>query len=631
MAAPDFVAAGRPDTAWFDATGERPQVRFGAPTVRSVYITMRDGVRIAADVWLPGGRGSRQRLPTILRQTRYMRSVQLRQPLRGITGGQPFDHTGQYRRRRARFLAQGYAWVDVDVRGSGASFGAWIAPWGPDEILDGRDIVDWIIAQPWSNGVVGATGISYDGSCAEMLLVHRHPAVRAVAPRFASFEPYTDIAYPGGVFHQHFIRAWHDAGRALDRNAPWEIAGQLVRAAITGVTPVNGRKGRRMLREAIRGHAENCSVYDLVARMPCRDSVLADHPFYQAPDWSQRLAGQPRTTEGTYALLGAYNYLDDLNASGAAVYAYSGWFDLGYNHAAIKRYRSIDNARLLLGPWNHGGGSCCDPRIGSIGSGFDHDAELQRFFDFHLKGRDTGLGGEPPVHYFTMVENRWKSAPDWPPPATAQQLYLGAERCLTPALPGRQEGSDAYTPDYTTGTGRWSRWQGGTEPNRKVRYFERSAQDARMLAYTGAPLPEDLEVTGHPLVTLFVASSAADGHFFAYLEDVDPRGDSTYVTEGMLRAQHRRLSQAQPPYPHLVPYRTMSERELAPLVPGEVAELTFDLLPTSYLFRRGHRIRLALAGADRDAFALLPATPPDWQVMRCAAHPSHLVLPVVTR
>ena len=138
-------------------------------------------------------------------------------------------------------------------------------------------------------------------------------------------------------------------------------------------------------------------------------------------------------------------------------------------------------------------------------------------------------------------------------------------------------------------------------------YDERSAMDRRLLTYTTTPLDRDIEVTGQGVVTLRVASTATDGNFFVYLEDVAPDGKVTYVTEGLLRALHRKLSTDAAPYRTTYPYRSYHRKDGAPLVPGETATLTFQLLPTSILFKTGHRIRIAIAGADKDTFMRLPA------------------------
>src|SRR5688500_12866585 len=140
---------------------------------RSRYLRMRDGVAIAIDSYVPRAAAP---VATLLRQTRYGRSLQPRAPFRRLVMG-VIDH---YQALRRAFLAAGFAWVDVDVRGSGASGGTQCFPWNPDEVRDGAEVVDWIVAQSWSSGRVGSLGISYDGTSAEMLLVNRHAAGRAV-------------------------------------------------------------------------------------------------------------------------------------------------------------------------------------------------------------------------------------------------------------------------------------------------------------------------------------------------------------------------------------------------------------------------------------------------------------------
>jgi len=115
-----------------------------------------------------------------------------------------------------------------------------------------------------------------------------------------------------------------------------------------------------------------------------------------------------------------------------------------------------------------------------------------------------------------------------------------------------------------------------------------------------------------------------------YLEDVHPSGEVTYVTEGQLRAIHRKLSNEEPPYKTPVPYRTFMKKDAMPLVPGEPAELVFDLLPTSYQFLKGHSIRVAIAGADKDHFPVANTSlPPTLEFHRDSEHASFIDLPVV--
>lgn len=593
---------------------------------------MCDGVKIACDLRLPEALEDGRKIPTIVHQTRYLRSIQLRRPYRWFTGGKPYDHTGLYRKRRRLFLDNGYAWMDVDVRGSGASFGVWICPWSMFEIRDGAEIVDWIVSQPWSDGRVGAMGISYDGTAAEMMLLNKHPAVRAVAPRFACFDTYADIAFPGGIHATWFTKRWQEVSSALDRNAPHQVEGRWAVLFVTGVNPVQEDSDRSMLRRAIREHADNVDLDAEAKTLIFRDDISQADTVHQGGMELEGLPVDPTGSVGSLGVFSPHSYAKDMEASGAAVYSYAGWLDGAYAHAAVKRFLAIRTAgsRLILGPWNHCGGWNTNQLHGPKRTKFDHNAELLRFFDFSLKGRENELSRSKPVRYFTTVAEKWKEADTWPPSGTETRTYfLGPAHRLSLRPPTETDAADEYLVDHTAKTGEKSRWKTQIEADKAVRYGNRKREDRKLLTYNSAPLEKDTEVTGHPIVTLYVTSTAKDGNFLVYLEDVAPNGRVAYVTEGGLRAIHRKLSDKTPPYPHVVPYRTFLKEDAMPLEPGEVAELVFDLQPVSYLFQKGHAIRAALAGADASHFTHPPGDPPTLRFCRNSKHASRIDLPVM--
>jgi len=168
----------------------------------SVYVPMEDGVKIAVDVFLPKGRSSATRLPTILVTTRYWRAGEGQPP----TGEQQF------------WLSQGYGFVYADVRGTGASYGQWYYPWSPQEVKDIGEVVAWVARQPWSDGQVGSLGTSYTGNTAQLVAASGHRAVKAVIPRFMDFDVYTDLTYPGGVYNEMLVRDWGKMIYAMDMN-----------------------------------------------------------------------------------------------------------------------------------------------------------------------------------------------------------------------------------------------------------------------------------------------------------------------------------------------------------------------------------------------------------------------------
>jgi putative CocE/NonD family hydrolase len=153
----------------------------------SLYLTMSDGVKIAADVWLPANLKPGQKIPTILRAVRYWRGYQPG-PMASIFR---LLGLGDIEAENTQWAEAGYAFVTIDVRGSGASFGQWYILWSSEEITDLGEVVDWIVTQPWSNGRVGAYGVSYDGNTAEMTAALNHPAIKAVVPQYSDFDAYT--------------------------------------------------------------------------------------------------------------------------------------------------------------------------------------------------------------------------------------------------------------------------------------------------------------------------------------------------------------------------------------------------------------------------------------------------------
>ncbi len=579
---------------------------------------MRDGVRLALDIHLPSGHRIGDKRPTILRQTRYFRSVELPKRLDYRWSRDAFDIAGP---TRERFLGRGYAWVDVDVRGSGVSSGRWPLPWSRGEVQDGAEIVDYIVAQPWSNGRVGATGISYEGTTAEMLLVNEHPAVRAIAPRFSLFCAYEDVAFPGGVHLSWFTEGWsrfnrllddhrfHDAmaelvyviarGRAVDPRAPRALERLLTRlgpertkraiGAVFGAVFRGGRRvdddldGRERAR-ALLDHGDNGDVHALCLEVACRDDFREGDP------------------DLGFSLVSPSGHIDRLARSGAAIYGYGGYFDGAYAQAAARRHASVPGGRLLLGPWGHAGVIAHQPFAPAQEASFAHDAELLRFFDLWLLGRDDGVGSEPPVRYFTLGENRWRSASAWPPPeAMEQRWFLSPQRSLTGVAPTQARTDLRF--DAAFGTGERSRWRGLLAAFVPADYPDFAARTRAQLSFDSPPFDRTRVLVGHPRVDLTVRAQREDAAIMAYLADVAPDGRVVYLSEGQLSARHRARSPRSDGLCGPTVQRSFERAHARPLVPGELAELSFSLLPLCHRVLAGHRLRLVLTLGDADHFA----------------------------
>ncbi|MFH1269033.1 MAG: CocE/NonD family hydrolase, partial [Planctomycetota bacterium] len=292
---------------------------------------MRDGVRLAVDVHLPKGLAAGERTATILHMSRYYRSIDIRGLWRPLVGFGIYAITE--RDIRKDFVKAGYSWVDVDVRGAGASFGHREYPLSDEEVRDGADVLDWIVAQPWSAGVVGATGASYDGALATLLLRNHHPALKAIVPRFSGWDAYGDIFLPGGVPATPLLHAWARLTSALDHDHLSNVLGWSSGLFSSGVRPVD----RALLPQAMAEHDKNVDLVQLLGGVVYRDDTDPRGRPVTTDDFSPHTLGR--------------------EVADVPIYAYAGWFDGALPRGQIHQYLANRNpgSRLRLGPWFHAG------------------------------------------------------------------------------------------------------------------------------------------------------------------------------------------------------------------------------------------------------------------------------------
>ena len=586
------------------------------PRNESLYVEMRDGVRIAIDVWLPEGLEDGDAIPTLMQATRYWRAME-------HTSGRIEDDNRFELANRVNDA--GYAFVFVDARGSGASFGWRAYERSVDEATDYGEIVDWIIEQPWSNQRVGAFGISYAGNTAELLAINEHPAVKAIAPLFNDFDNFEHLAFPGGALAAGTLNRWGSRINMMDRNALCELRDvsgddcDALRETWLGVKLVDADADGELLAQAIREHDRNVLYDDAAAGYEYRDD-----PWGEGGVINAGYLGSPA------------GHLPAIEASGVAMFIRAGWQDAATVNGTLGRYMTIGNTQqVYIGPWDHGARRDADPFHPVDTEVFPPDdeqfAQMFSFFDRYLKD-----GGEPigsSITYYTLGADRWNTTVAWPPAGFADQSwYLSADGGLSTTAPRNESGADTYEVDFDVTTGRQNRWFTNNGGGGDVVYGDRRDMDERLLTYTSEPFDTDREITGHPIITLFVRSTHEDGLFIAYLEDVAPDGRVTYITEGQLRAVMRRVSDEASPYKKMGPHHSQLRADAMPLIPGEVAELNFELWATSVLIREGHRLRIAIAGADKDTFTRYPLDggEPTITIERNSRYPSHVVLPLST-
>ncbi len=575
----------------------------------SIYVTMRNGCRLAVDVYLPqpASHSRAQRFPTIALFTPYYRRFRLRPGGRGEVN----PNTGKF---RDFFVPRGYAVVVVDVRGTGASFGTRDSFRSPRERDDSREIADWIVAQPWSDGRIGATGISYVGAAADFLASTGHPAVKAIAPLSSVWDTYSDNYFPGGIQLKSLTKVYDELmiGLDHDRRDILQKFSYFNNPDFEGPQPVDDDPDGILVKQAIREHLGNFRQTDFMAEFRFREEGLAYDPAFTSASFSPYAVSEGIRPD-------------------VAILSVSGWLDgAGYMNGAISRYLTLkDNPRhLLLGAWDHGARVNGSPWRHSVEVDFPLLAEVLRFFDTYLMGKDTGLSAEAPTHYFCVHAEEWRRAENWPPIEIHEPLYLGPDRRLSRSKP--EAGADSYQVDFTLGTGADTRYERIAGIDSRNYYADWQGRTERMLSFTSEPLAAPAELAGHGLADLFLACSERDAALFVYLTEVEAAGTERYVTEGLLRALHRKEQLAPKTYRTSWPFRSFSRADAAPLEPGKVERIRIPLLPVAWRFSAGSRIRLSIAGADDDHCGQVPhGRPPALRILWGEGNASHVELPLL--
>lgn len=576
----------------------------------SEYVTVRDGTRLAVDVIRPAvnGKPVESGLPTIYVHERYQRAL--------FVNGQPVTQP-RLRDFWETWVRYGYAFASADIRGGGASFGGRSAEIMDVDSRDASDVIQWLAGQSWSNGNVGMIGISYNAITQFLAAGAQPPALKAIIPQMVTFDLYTFV-YPGGVFKEEFMRSWALTSFLVDQGLP--------------PVPVDADTDGKLAAEAVAQHRENISVYDS-RDVPYRDSLWKrnnDQPYI---DWTLN------------------RFADEISASGVAVYQIAGWYDMWPRDQALW-YANIAGTprRIAFAPFPHGVGfvpgwqafmkNHTDDDFSDEALFAWHNAEHLRFFDYHLRGIDNGIMAEAPIWYYTMgapAGQAWRSTDSWPPAETQRvKWYFAAgpsntvksvnDGLLSMEKP-LEAAADLYTVDYSTTTGNSTRWHNGH--GGPFGYPDMTTQGQKSLTYTTPPFTAPVEVTGHPIITLWAETTAPDGDFFAYLEEIDAAGKAIYITEGVLRASHRNQHPA--PYENFgLPFHRGLQADVVAPPKGEPVELTFDLLPTSFIVEAGHRLRVRVVGADAGNFRALTYDPaPVVSLYRGGDRASFIDLPIL--
>ncbi|MBK8246996.1 MAG: CocE/NonD family hydrolase [Gemmatimonadetes bacterium] len=448
------------------------------------------------------------------------------------------------------FAERGYVTVLAEGRGTGSSTGIMADYFDAISFRDGYDVVEWAAAQPWSTGKVGMWGISYGAINATRVAALKPPHLAAIAVNSSYANFYGDHWYPGGVRSNHPY-VWHGASNVLST----------------------------MLRGPVYPGADGEPTLDL-DRWQAKVRDNGWEGFF-APQWAHDRYDaywQEKDLRSKYAdyavpTLQVGNYFDHARNHDEA---YLTW--------QVLKAKRIPQ-KLIVGPWTHGGFGPAHP--------IDFSRTVLAWFDHFLKGIDTGITREPPVTLFVMRENAWRSEDSWPIARTVPTTYfLDGNGTLSVTAPRDTTARTfSYRPWVGSASGPYGTWFDARYEDYLVLPDQR-IDEGESLTYTTGPLGGDVESTGMPEITFVATSTAANTDFTIKLSDVSPDGRSDLVTRGWLNSSYRE-SDVNP--------RTPAEWKVVPtseITPGVAYRYRATLQNVSYLFRKGHRIRVTIASSD---------------------------------
>jgi uncharacterized protein len=542
----------------------------GAVTLeKNVEAAMRDGTILRADLYRPAAGGPH---PVLVQRTPYNKEFLA---LTGMT----LDPL--------RAAAAGYNVVIQDVRSRWASDGDTFFLYR-DEASDGQDSIHWAATAPWSDGRVGAYGVSYMGGTTWQAAGSGHPALRAISPTTAPNDFWRDHLWRGGALNWGLLVTW-----SLQAIGP---------AALS-----RAKKGAADLLPSFLQLVDDIDSFEeRVRTLPLRNFAPARPGEDDFLPFFHETLRHPAPDAWTDSLLVSRQH-GQVRAPALIV---AGWHDVMLDgdlahFAAMKGRAATAEARratrIVIGPWSHGmfTSTVGDLDFGMRASGTlldlreDLTALQLRWFDRWLKDQRNGVDEEAPVKIFVQGINRWRDEAAWPlARAKPTRLYLRADRGLSWEGPGPAEPADAYSydPSDPCPTCGGSLLMPGIYRRGPVEQGPiLSRRD--VLGYTGAVLERDLEVTGPVTFALFAASSARDTDWVVKLCDVHPDGRTFNVTDGVLRASYR---------------ESLAQR--CPVEPGEVVRYDIALQPTSMVFRAGHRLRVLVTSSDFPRYDRNPNT-----------------------
>lgn len=604
---------------------------------RDVMVTMRDGVRLATDVYLPAkdGKAIDSRLPAIMERTPYGKTERSRSEIEvGMATPMKREEVALY------FVRAGYAVIYQDCRGrynSEGEFSKYIS-----EAADGYDTAGWLVEQPWSNGKFGTMGLSY--------AAHTQAALACLNPSGLAC-----MVMDSGGFSNAYQCGIRQGGAFELKQATWAYNQAI-------------GEGNELARAAIEAE----DIHAWFSAMPWSEGVspvrwMPEYEDYLLEQWRNGTFDESWRRVGLY-MEGFYETFPEI-----PIVLMSSWYD-AYVKSTLDNYRGLSGKdsrplQLIMGPWLHGnrnstfaGDTSFGPAAPLGGNVTESWLSFRRdWFDRWLKSKENQVAAAPVVRLFVMgggsgkrnAEGRldhggyWIEASDWPLPETEfKSYYIHENGSLSTDMP--QTGAAPFAYDFdpknpvpTIGgslTSGQPIFEGGGFDQREGERFFGSrhpglplAARADVLSFETAPLEDEIAVVGPIVVELHVSSDAPDTDFTAKLIDVYPpskdypTGYALNITDGVIRCRYRN-----------------SWEKPEPIAAGEVFKVLIEPFATANHFAKGHRIRLDISSSNFPKYDVNPNSfAPEGRgrttriarnsVFCDAARPSSIRLPIVSR
>jgi uncharacterized protein len=557
------------------------QPQYGIKVEKDILVPMRDGVKLAINIYRPDAEG---KFPALLALGPFGKDEQgIPLPPQSLYRSAIWD--GNLEAGDSTYIVpRGYIHIIADIRGSGRSGSGF--PKGPQPNQggkDGYDLIEWIAQQPWCNGNVGMTGYSVYSNIQPSVAREHPPHLKAIYMAAVITDMYRDMAYHGGILCLFQYGTWDGRGGTSGFAQQGTAVSQMIRKL-----PPEELEHRR---QALLNHPDILHFPNLYFLLlyPQKNPGFFDalmNPC-DGPFWRDRAADN------------YYNQITvPVHLIGKWPHFFTKYWEF-YNSVNVPKKITMKGHDPEERPWRE-----------------DIDTVI-RWYDHWLKGNNTGIMDEPPIKYYVLGSEEWRYSQEWPLPGIEYTKYY---------LRG-WEGLSLEPEMFTE------------EPDGFFQQPLHLSNKRDCVQYLSPPLPQDLEVIGPAAFNFYASIDQEDTNWFVSLSDVSPNGSETMVTnKGYLKASHRKLDTAKSK--PCTPWHLHTEESLETIVPGEIYEYNVDLYNMANVFKAGHRIKLVIESMEspRDPEMVIHFHPhlcsskaTVHKIYRNKHYQSHLLLPVIPK